>query len=112
MKRTNIHHPAIIALMMAAQGAQDEPSKTKADDPEKPDELEKFPKEGQEIENLPPVQPDVDPLERENPDLDEWEENEELDIDNEDLEKDAAIEQYIPQGETIVVDRRTGKDEL
>ncbi|MFD2966017.1 hypothetical protein [Sphingobacterium bambusae] len=112
MRRTNIHHPAIIALMMTGQGAHDESSKTKANDPEKPNELDKFPKEGEEIENLPPVQPDVDPLERENPDLDEWEENEELDIDDEDLEKEAAIEQHIPQGQTIVVDRRMGKDEL
>lgn len=111
MKRTGTHPPLIIALMMDSKAFCDESSKTKANDPEKPDELDKFPKEGDEIENLPPVQPDVDPLQRENPDLDEWEENVELDIDDDDLEKEAAIEQHIPPGETIVVDRRTGKDE-
>ncbi|GEM_PF-2101343 len=111
MKRTSIHNPAVIALMVHTQRAADALPKKNADDPEKPDELDKFPKEGQEIENLPPVQPDVDPLERENPDVEELEENEKLDIDDDDLEKEAAIEQHIPQGETIVVDRRIGKDE-
>lgn len=79
-----------------------------------PDEIDKFPEEGDEIENLPPMQPDVDPLERENPEEDDLEDNEPLDdTDEATTEKENLLEkQPTPTGQTIVVERRIGKDGL
>ncbi|WP_133638674.1 hypothetical protein [Sphingobacterium paludis] len=77
-----------------------------------PDEADKFPEEGDEVENIPPMQPDVDPLERENPDVEELEDNEPLHQEDEDPEATLDQQDLKPTGETIVVDRRTGKDEL
>lgn len=79
-----------------------------------PDEKDKFPDEGDEVENLPPIQPDVDPLERKNPDVDDLEENIPLQEEDEQEDDPESLldDDPIPSGQTIVVERRTGKDEF
>ncbi|WP_131555319.1 hypothetical protein [Sphingobacterium deserti] len=91
--------------------ADADPDEQKREEAVEPDEMDKFPDEGEGVENLPPTQPDVNPLERENPDTSESD-NESLEKEENDPESTLDEQDLKTTGETIVVDRRTGKDEF
>ncbi|GHE32763.1 hypothetical protein [Sphingobacterium griseoflavum] len=109
MKKKATFGAPLVMVMMDTHTPNGNALQKKGEEIPEPDERDKFPDEGDEVENLPPLQPDVDPIKRENPDVEELEENEELHTDQEDAENSTNI---APTGQTIVVDRRTGKDEL
>ena len=111
-KATNYLSLAIIHVGHTPAFTNLEPDEQEETETTEPDDLDKFPDDGDEVENLPPTQPDVDPLKRKNPDEGELADNEPLQNDDEDPEATLDQQDLKPTGETIVVDRRTGKDEF